>query len=217
MKNRVVVTGIGAVSPFGIGVETLWKHLLIGKSKIQLLDLELDQKMYTPYGASLKEFSFGEHFPLADRYAGYMDRAIEFVLVATKGACDQANYFAGIEQKIINPSRVGYIAALLFIITISSLGIIVANFSQTMQQTTFVIFFFAIVMLLMSGIFTPIESMPYWAQASTYANPLRYFCSIMRDLYLKKPTVGLLCSDLITMLVFSTISFLLALATYRKR
>ena len=110
-----------------------------------------------------------------------------------------------------------YIAALLFIITVSSLGIIVANFSHTMQQATFVIFFFAIVMLLMSGIFTPIESMPYWAQASTYINPLRYFCSIMRDLYLKNPTIQVLSYNLFALFVFSVFSFSLALNTYRKR
>lgn len=131
MKNRVVVTGMGAVSPFGIGVETLWKHLLIGKSKIQLLDLELDQKMYTPYGASLKEFSFEEHFPLADRYAGYVDRATEFVLVATKEACDQANYFAGIEQNIINPSRVGVYIGTTTAGHISSYKQAIAHFQGT--------------------------------------------------------------------------------------
>lgn len=109
-----------------------------------------------------------------------------------------------------------YIAALLFIITVSSLGIIVANFSHTMQQATFVIFFFAIVMVLMSGIFTPIESMPYRAQTSTYINPLRYFCSIMRDLYLKNPTIQVLSFNLFALLAFSLISFSFALITYKK-
>lgn len=110
-----------------------------------------------------------------------------------------------------------YAAALLFIITVSSLGIVVANFSHTMQQATFVMFFFAIVMLLMSGIFTPIESMPRWAQVSTYLNPLRYFCIIMRDLYLKNPTAYFLGHNLIAMFVFSLTSFILAFVTYRKR
>ena len=110
-----------------------------------------------------------------------------------------------------------YIAALLFIITVSSLGIIVANFSNTMQQATFVVFFFAIVMLLMSGIFTPIESMPYWAQVSTYANPLRFFCVLMRDLYLKELPLSLLGDNLLVLSIFSISSLTLAVSTYRKR
>lgn len=78
-------------------------------------------------------------------------------------------------------------------------------------------FFFAIVMLLMSGIFTPIESMPHWAQVSTYLNPLRYFCVIMRDLYLKNPTIYFLGRNLIALFIFSLTSFTLALVTYKKR
>lgn len=107
MKNRVVVTGMGAVSPFGIGVDVMWDKLLAGQSQIELLNIGLDQKIYTPYGARLKNFSFKDHFPIADRYAQYIDRAIEFVLVATKEACSQAHYFEGVEEKTIDTSRVG--------------------------------------------------------------------------------------------------------------
>ena len=62
-----------------------------------------------------------------------------------------------------------YFFALLFIIVISGMGLVVSNYSQTMQQAMFVMFFFVIIIMLMSGLFTPINSMPEWAQTITIA------------------------------------------------
>ena len=107
MKNRVVVTGMGAVSPFGVGVKALWENLLIGKSKVAILDLGLDENLYTPYGAKVDDFSFDKYFTDASVYSEYVDRAVEFVLVAAKEACEQANYFQDVKQNKIDLSRVG--------------------------------------------------------------------------------------------------------------
>lgn len=60
-----------------------------------------------------------------------------------------------------------YLAAALFIVTMSGLGVAIANRSDTMQQTMFVMFFFVMIFVLMSGLITPIASMPGWAQAIT--------------------------------------------------
>ena len=87
-----------------------------------------------------------------------------------------------------------YFFALLFIIVISGMGLVVSNYSQTMQQAMFVMFFFVIIIMLMSGLFTPINSMPEWAQTITIANPLKYFIQVTRMVYLK----GSGFSDLIT-------------------
>ena len=78
-----------------------------------------------------------------------------------------------------------YFFALLFIIVISGMGLVVSNYSQTMQQAMFVMFFFVIIIMLMSGLFTPINSMPEWAQTITIANPLKYFIQVTRMVYLK--------------------------------
>mgnify|MGYP002239085503 FL=1 len=48
-----------------------------------------------------------------------------------------------------------YFFALLFIIVISGMGLVVSNYSRTMQQAMFVMFFFVIIIMLMSGLFTP--------------------------------------------------------------
>ena len=46
----------------------------------------------------------------------------------------------------------------------SGFGLIISNYSATMQQAMFVMFFFLMVFILMSGLFTPVRSMPDWAQ-----------------------------------------------------
>ena len=62
----------------------------------------------------------------------------------------------------------------------SGLGVVIANGSSTMLQSIFVMFAFIIVFQLMGGLFTPIASMPEWAQIITYGVPPRYFIEIMR-------------------------------------
>ena len=84
-------------------------------------------------------------------------------------------------KKQLIPTRI----TLLFIIVISGMGLVVSNYSQTMQQAMFVMFFFVIIIMLMSGLFTPINSMPEWAQTITIANPLKYFIQVTRMVYLK--------------------------------
>ena len=56
-----------------------------------------------------------------------------------------------------------YLFSLLFIFALSGFGLIVSNYSDTMQQAMFVMFFFILVFMLMSGLLTPISSMPEWA------------------------------------------------------
>ena len=74
---------------------------------------------------------------------------------------------------------------LLYLLVMSGLGICVSNIAGTMQQAMFVMYFFMMIFFLMSGLFTPITSMPQWAQMLTYLNPLRYFVQAMRSIYLK--------------------------------
>ena len=81
-----------------------------------------------------------------------------------------------------------YAISFLFILVISGFGLIASNISGTMQQAIFFMLFFVMVFMLMSGLFTPTESMPQWAQYITYILPPRYFVSTMRAVYLKGAT-----------------------------
>ena len=83
-----------------------------------------------------------------------------------------------------------YLATILFSLVMSGLGVFIANQSATILQSIFVMFAFIVVFQLMSGLFTPIASMPRWAQCITYAIPPRYFIEIMRSVYLKGATLA---------------------------
>ena len=65
------------------------------------------------------------------------------------------------------------------------LGLFISNLSDTQQQAMFTTFFFVIIFILMSGLFTPIESMPKWAQYLTIPNPIAHFVHVMRSVLLK--------------------------------
>ena len=65
------------------------------------------------------------------------------------------------------------------------LGLFISNLADTQQQAMFTTFFFVIIFILMSGLFTPIESMPKWAQYLTIPNPVAHFVNVMRSVLLK--------------------------------
>lgn len=109
------------------------------------------------------------------------------------------------------------LAAALFILTMSGIGVVIANNSDTMQQAMFVMFFFVMLFVLMSGLVTPVESMPGWAQWITRFLPPRYFVGIMRAVYLKGTTFAELWGDYAVLAVSASVFGLLAALTYRKR
>ncbi len=110
-----------------------------------------------------------------------------------------------------------YLFTLLFILSVSGLGLVVSNYSNTMQQAMFVMFFFVIVFLLMSGLFTPIGSMPQWAQWITVFTPIRYFVHMMRLVYLKGGGFADLHTEFFALLGFVIFFGLWAVLSYRKR
>lgn len=109
-----------------------------------------------------------------------------------------------------------YFFALLFIIVISGMGLVVSNYSRTMQQAMFVMFFFVIIIMLMSGLFTPINSMPEWAQAITIANPLKYFIQVTRMVYLKGSRFDDLIMQFIALLFMAIMLNGWAVFSYKK-
>ncbi len=110
-----------------------------------------------------------------------------------------------------------YGVVLIYIFAISGLGLIISNYSSTLQQSMFMIFFFIIIMLLISGLFTPISSMPHWAQVVAKLNPLTYIVIIMRSIYLKGSTLSDVSSEIYTLLIFFVIITTWSILSYRKR
>ena len=78
-----------------------------------------------------------------------------------------------------------YLLAMLLALFFSSLGLIISNYSSTMQQAIFVMWFFVVCIMLLSGLFTPTRSMPQWAYMSTYINPMHYFIDAIRTVFIR--------------------------------
>lgn len=110
-----------------------------------------------------------------------------------------------------------YLATILFSLVMSGLGVTIANRSSTMLQSIFVMFAFIMIFQLMSGLFTPIRSMPDWAQCITYAIPPRYFIEIMRSVYLKGSTIADLRFQYAILAAFAAFTCVLSAITYSKR
>lgn len=78
-----------------------------------------------------------------------------------------------------------YLLSMLLAVFFSSLGLIISNYSDTMQQAVFVMWFFVMILMLLSGLFTPIRSMPTAAYLTTYINPVSYFIEAMRTVFVR--------------------------------
>ncbi|MCD8172506.1 MAG: ABC transporter permease [Alistipes sp.] len=109
-----------------------------------------------------------------------------------------------------------YLYASVYILVVSGLGLVISNYSDTMQQAMFVMFFFVLILILLSGLFTPVTSMPGWAQLIAKVNPLSYFIQAMRSVYLKGSGIGQLLPQLVALSVFALAFNLWAILSYRK-
>jgi len=78
-----------------------------------------------------------------------------------------------------------YLAAAVYLIVVLGLGLGISTITRTQQQAMFVAFFVILIFLLMSGLFTPVDSMPDWAQRVAQANPVKHFVSIMRAVLMR--------------------------------
>lgn len=110
-----------------------------------------------------------------------------------------------------------YAASMLFVIVMSCLGVLIANSSGSMQQVMMVMYFFVMVFILMSGMMTPIQSMPHWAQCVTYAIPPRYYIDIMRSVYLRGAGMADLWRQFLMLAAFAVAFAIAATASYRKQ
>ena len=85
----------------------------------------------------------------------------------------------------VGPVWLIYVLAMLLALFFSSFGLIVSNYSDTMQQAMFVMWFFVVSIMLLSGLFTPTRSMPQWAYLTTYINPMHYFIDAIRTVFIR--------------------------------
>lgn len=109
-----------------------------------------------------------------------------------------------------------YLLAMLLALFFSSLGLIISNYSDTMQQAIFVMWFFVVMMLLLSGLFTPTRSMPSWAYSTTYVNPMSYFVDAMRTVFVRGGGLSSIWHQVLALLGISSLVAVWAVVSYKK-
>ena len=110
-----------------------------------------------------------------------------------------------------------FLFALVYILTVSALGIIVANYSDTMRQAAMLLFFFIIIFVLTSGLVSPVSSMPDWAQEVTRLNPVRYIIAALREIFLKGSTFTQLLPQFIPLCIYGLVTMTCAVFSYQKK
>ena len=109
-----------------------------------------------------------------------------------------------------------FVFSALYILAMSGMGMVISNYSNTMQQAMFIMFFFLIIMMLTCGLFTPLNSMPEWMQIITKVNPVLYFVEVIRLIYLKGSTLNELLPNLLWLCGFTIVFNVWAVISYKK-
>lgn len=105
----------------------------------------------------------------------------------------------------------------IYLLVVLGLGLWISTLTDTQQQAMFLSWFFIVIFILMSGLFTPIENMPEWAQKLTWVNPVAYYIKVIRAVLLKGSTFADIKMEFVIMSGFAVTILTLAVLSYRKR
>lgn len=109
-----------------------------------------------------------------------------------------------------------YLLAIVTAIFFSSFGLLVSNYSATMQQAMLVMWFFVVILMLLSGLFTPARSMPDWAYITTYVNPMHYFIDGIRTVFVRGGGFAAIAHQLGALTLIAAVMATWAVVSYRK-
>ena len=109
-----------------------------------------------------------------------------------------------------------YVLAMLLALFFSSFGLIISNYSDTMQQAIFVMWFFIVCIMLLSGLFTPTRSMPDWAYLTTYINPMHYFIDAIRTVFVRGGGFREVAHQVLALLAIGLFMGTWAVRSYKK-
>ncbi len=107
--------------------------------------------------------------------------------------------------------------AIIFMFTTLGLGIFISTVAKTQQQAIFMAWFILVFGIIMSGFLFPIENMPKFLQYLSYANPVRYFITVVRELFLKGSGITYLWKEGLIMLIFGVTIITLSAMRFQKR
>lgn len=107
-------------------------------------------------------------------------------------------------------------SASVYLLVVLGIGLWVSTVTETQQQAMFIAWFILVLFILMSGLFTPLESMPAWAQRLALLNPIAYFIEIMRAVLVKGGGWQTVQVPLGALAGYAVVVLSLAVLQYRK-
>jgi ABC-2 type transport system permease protein len=110
-----------------------------------------------------------------------------------------------------------FFATCLFLLSTLGIGLFISTVSSTQQQAMMTTFFFILPFFMLSGFVFPIDNMPVIVQWLTYLNPLRYFLTIIRGIFLKGVGLHVLWPEYAALAVLGIVVFAGAVGRFRKR
>ena len=109
-----------------------------------------------------------------------------------------------------------YLAAAVYLVVALGIGLWISTITRTQQQTMFVSFFILMIYMMMSGLFTPLESMPTWAQWLAELNPVKHFVLIMRAVLVRGADFAAIMNPLGVLAVYGIVVLTAAVRQYHK-
>jgi len=104
----------------------------------------------------------------------------------------------------------------IYLLVALGIGLFLSTVAENQQQVMFLAYFFMLTFVLMSGIFTPADSMPEWAQTVNYINPFYYFIRAIRMILLKGSTFIHVLPEALSLAAYAIVIFTLSVWRYRK-
>lgn len=105
----------------------------------------------------------------------------------------------------------------IYMLVVLGIGLWISTFTDTQQQAMFIAWFFIVIFILMSGLFTPIENMPSWAQELTRANPIAYMVKVVRAILIKGSSFTDIKMEFVWVTIYALLVNTFALLSYSKR
>ena len=110
-----------------------------------------------------------------------------------------------------------YLFEAVFVLAMSGFGLVISNYAKTIQQAMFIMFFFVLTFVFLSGLYTPFSNMPHWAQILGHVSPLKYIIQVIRLIYLKGSGFFEMIPQFFALLALALFFNIWAVFSYRKR
>lgn len=104
----------------------------------------------------------------------------------------------------------------VYLVALLGLGLLISTMAETQQQAMSVAFFFIMIFMLMSGLFTSIDSMPQWAYVIAKFSPVTYFIEVVRMIVLKGSGFSDIRYHFLIMIGFAVLLNGWAILNYKK-